>query len=101
PRPDWQAPVVRHDRVISVTAPALGAMILEVPLGARVTEGQRLARILAEPGKAAGEIAVLSPADGLLIIPASARMVRPGDAIATIVADRPAPGSATGRTVSN
>lgn len=101
PRPDWQGPAVRHDQVISVTAPALGALILEAPLGSRVTEGQRLARILAEPGRAEGEVAVLSPVDGLLVIRAAERMARPGDSIATILADRPAPGSAAGRTVSN
>jgi uncharacterized protein len=101
PCPDWHGPAVRHDRVINVTAPALGAMFLEAPLGARVTAGQRLARILAEPGRAAGEVAVLSPVDGLLIIRASDRMARPGDTIATILADRPAPGSAAGRTLSN
>jgi hypothetical protein len=29
------------------------------------------------------------------------RLARPGDTIATIIADRPAPGSAKGRTLSN
>ena len=99
PRPAWEGPAVRHDQVINVTAPALGAMFLEVPLGTRVSQGQCLARILAEPG--AGEVSVPAPADGLLIIRAADRMARPGDTIATILTDRPAPGSATGRTLSN
>jgi predicted deacylase len=101
PRPAWQGPAVRHEQVVNVTAPALGALYLEVPLGARVTQGQRLARILAEPGHAAGEVAVLAPIDGLLLIRAVERLARPGDTIATIIADRPAPGSAKGRTLSN
>jgi predicted deacylase len=99
PRPDWEGPAVRHDQVINVTAPALGAMFLEVPLGTRVRQGQCLARILAEPG--AGEVSVPSPVDGLLIIRAADRMARPGDTIATILTDRPARGSAAGRTLSN
>ena len=99
PRPAWEGPAVRHDQVINVTAPALGAMFLEVPLGMRVSQGQCLARILAEPG--AGEVSVPAPADGLLIIRAADRMARPGDTIATILTDRPAPGSAAGRTLSN
>ena len=101
PRPAWQGPAVRHEQVVNVTAPALGALYLEVPLGARVTQGQCLARILAEPGHAAGEVAVLAPVDGLLLIRAVDRLARPGDTIATIIADRPAPGSAKGRTLSN
>jgi len=101
PRPAWQGPAVRHDQVINVTAPALGALYLEAPLGVRVTQGQCLARILAEPGHAAGEVAVLAPVDGLLLIRAVDRLARPGDTIATIIADRPAPGSAKGRTLSN
>ena len=90
---------MRHDQVINVTAPALGAMFLEVPLGIRVSQGQCLARILAEPG--AGEVSVPAPADGLLIIRAADRMARPGDTIATILTDHAAPGSAAGRTLSN
>lgn len=101
PRPDWQGPAVRHDQVVNVTAPALGAMILDAPLGAQVKKGQCLARILAEPGRAGGEVAVLSPVDGLLVIRAADRMARPGDTIATVLTDRPAPGSAAGRTLSN
>ena len=92
---------MRHEQVINVTAPALGALYLEVPLGVRVTQGQTLARILAEPGHAAGEIAIPAPVDGLLLIRALDRLARPGDTIATIIADRPAPGSAKGRTLSN
>ena len=99
PRPAWEGPAVRHDQVINVTAPALGAMFLEVPLGMRVSQGQCLARILAEPG--AGEVSVPAPADGLLIIRAADRMARPGDTIATILTDHAAPGSAAGRTLSN
>ena len=33
PRPAWQGPAVRHEQVVNVTAPALGALYLEVPLG--------------------------------------------------------------------
>jgi hypothetical protein len=53
------------------------------------------------PGRAADEVAVLASVDGLLIIRAADRMARPGDTIATILADRPVPGSAAGRTLSN
>jgi len=101
PRPAWQGPAVRHEQVINVTAPALGTLYLEVPLGVRVTQGQCLARILAEPGHAAGEVVIAAPVDGLLLIRALDRLARPGETIATIIADRPAPGSAKGRTLSN
>ena len=47
-------------------APALGALYLEAQLGSRVRVGQCLARILAEPGHADGEVKVLAPVDGLL-----------------------------------
>lgn len=101
PLPAWQGPAVRHAQVVNVTAPALGAMFLEVALGARVAEGQRLARILAEPGHDSGVVEVTAPVEGLVIIRASDRMARPGDTIATIIADRMVPGSAAGRTLSN
>jgi hypothetical protein len=87
--------------VVNVPAPALGALYLDVALGTRVSAGQCLARILAEPGHAAGEVKVLAPVDGLLLIRALDRLARPGDTIATIIADAPTPGSAAGRTLSN
>jgi uncharacterized protein len=101
PRPSWSGPAVRQDHVVNVAAPALGALVFEAPVGARLREGQCLARILAQPGDPAGEIGVLAPADGLLLIRGRDRLARPGDTIATIVCDRPAPGSAAGRMLSN
>jgi hypothetical protein len=101
PCPAWHGPAVRQEQVVNVAAPALGALLMEVAVGARVTQGQRLARILAEPGHEAGEVAVPAPVDGLFLIRALDRLARPGDTIATIIADRPSPGSAAGRTLSN
>src|SRR5262249_18215918 len=92
PRPAWQGPAVRHAQVVNVTAPALGALFLAVAPGPRVTE---------EPGHDSGVVEVTAPVEGLVIIRASDRMARPGDTIATIIADRTVPGSAAGRTLSN
>ena len=100
PCPAWNGPAVRQEQVVNVPAPALGALLLEIPVGRRVTKGECLARILAEPGHAAGEVKVLAPVDGLLIIRALDRLARPGDTIATIITDRPAPGSAAGRMLA-
>jgi predicted deacylase len=97
----WQGPVVGHDQVVNVPAPALGAMFLEVALGARVTQGQRLGCILADPGHAAGEVEIVAPVDGLVLIHAMDRMARPGNTVVTILAERPVPGSAAGRPLSN
>jgi predicted deacylase len=100
PRPAWNGPVVRQDCVINVPAPALGTLLLEAPLGVRVAEGERFARILARPGDPAGEVEVKAPVAGLLLIRALDRLARPGETVATIIADAPAPGSARGRTLS-
>jgi len=99
--PSWNGPAVRQDHVVNVAAPVLGTLLLEASVGTRVKQGQRLARILAEPGAASGEVEVLAPVDGLLIIRASGRLAHPGVTIATILADRPAPGSVAGRLLSN
>jgi len=101
PRPAWNGPAVRQDHVVNVTAPALGALLFEAPVGARLREGQCLGRILARPGDPAGEVSLLAPADGLLLIRGRDRLARPGETVATIICDRPAPGSAAGRMVSN
>jgi uncharacterized protein len=99
--PGWKGPAVRQDHVVNVPAPALGTLLLDAIVGTRVKQGQRLARILAEPGSPKGEIEVAAPVDGLLIIRASERLAHPGATIATILADRPASGSAAGRLLSN
>jgi predicted deacylase len=99
-RPAWSGPVVHQDCVVNVPAPALGTLLLEAALGARVAQGQVLARILSRPGDPAGEVAVPAPVAGLLLIRALDRLARPGETIATIIADAPAPGSARGRTLS-
>jgi predicted deacylase len=101
PLPSWSGPAVRQDHVVNVAAPALGALVFEAPVGARLREGQCLARILAQPGDPAGEVSVLAPADGLLLIRGRDRLARPGETIATIICDRAAPGSAAGRMLSN
>jgi predicted deacylase len=101
PCPPWRGPAGRHDRVVNLPAPALGALYLEAALGSRVRAGQCIARILAEPGHADGEVKVLAPVDGLLFVRALDRLARPGDTIATIMADAPVPGSAAGKTLSN
>jgi predicted deacylase len=101
PRPAWSGPAVRQDHVVNIAAPALGALVFEAPVGARLREGQCLARILARPGDGAGEVSVLAPADDLLLIRGRDRLARPGETIATIICDRAAPGSAAGRMLSN
>jgi predicted deacylase len=101
PPPAWNGPAIRQDHVVNVAASALGALLFDCPLGMRVAAGQRLARILAAPGDEAGEVAVLAPAAGLLLIRARDRLARPGETIATIITDRPAKGAAVGRTLSN
>ena len=101
PRPAWNGPAVRQDHVVNVGAPALGTLLFECPVGARVAEGQCLARILVAPGDSAGEVEVPAPAAGLLLIRARDRLARPGETIATLVTDRPAKGAAIGRTLSN
>lgn len=100
-RPAWNGPAVRQDHVVNVSAPALGALLFECAPGARVAQGQCLARILAAPCDGAGEIEVPAPAAGLLLIRARDRLARPGETIATLVTDRPAKGAAIGRTLSN
>jgi predicted deacylase len=101
PRPAWNGPAVRQDQVLNVSAPALGTLLFDCPLGARVSEGQLLARILASPGEESGEVEVRAPASGLLLIRARDRLARPGETIATLITDRPAKGAAVGRTLSN
>jgi uncharacterized protein len=101
PCPVWNGPAVRQDHVVNVSAPALGTLLFDCPLGARVAEGAVIARILAAPGDAAGEVAVRAPAAGLLLIRARDRLARPGETIATLVTDRPAKGAVIGRTLSN
>jgi hypothetical protein len=101
PAPAWNGPAVRQDRVLNVSAPALGTLLFDCPLGARVSEGQLLARILASPGEETGEVEVRAPASGLLLIRARDRLARPGETIATLITDRPAKGAAAGRTLSN
>jgi predicted deacylase len=101
PRPAWNGPAVRQDHVVNIGAPALGTLLFECQVGARIAEGQCLARILAAPGDDAGEVEVLAPAAGLLLIRARDRLARPGETIATLVTDRPAKGAAIGRTLSN
>jgi predicted deacylase len=100
PCPAWNGRAVRLDCVVNVTAPALGTLLLEAPLGARVAEGDLLARILVRPGDPAGEVAVTAPVAGLLLIRALDRLARPGARIATIIADAPVEGSAKGGTLS-
>ena len=100
-RPAWQGPAVRQDHVLNVSAPALGTLLFECPVGARVSEGQLLARILASPGDPAGEIEIRAPAAGLLLIRARERLARPGETVVTLITDRPAKGAAVGRTLSN
>ena len=97
----WNGPAVRQDHVLSVPAPALGTLLFECPLGARVSEGQLLARILASPGEENGEVEVRAPASGLLLIRARDRLARPGETVVTLITDRPAKGAAAGRTLSN
>ena len=101
PRPAWNGPTVRQDHVLNVSAPALGTLLFDCPVGARVTEGQVLARILASPGDPAGEVPVHAPASGLMLIRARERLARPGETVATLITDRPAKGAAAGRTLSN
>ncbi len=101
PRPPWNGPAVRQDHVLNVSAPALGTLLFECPVGARVSEGQLLARILASPGDRAGEVEVRAPAAGLMLIRARERLARPGETVATLITDRPAKGAAVGRTLSN
>jgi predicted deacylase len=101
PCPAWTGPAVRQDHVVNVSAPALGTLLFDCPLGARVSEGQVLARILANPGDEAGEVAVTAPAAGLLLIRARDRLARPGETIATLITERPAKGAVIGRTLSN
>ena len=101
PAPAWSGPAVRQDRVLNVSAPVLGTLLFDCPLGARVSEGQLLARILASPGEESGEVEVRAPASGLLLIRARDRLARPGETIATLITDRPAKGAAVGRTLSN
>ncbi len=91
PCPAWRGPAVRQDHVVNVSAPALGTLLFDCPLGTRVSEGQVLARILASPGDEAGEVAV----------GARDRLARPGETIATIITERPAKGTVIGRTLSN
>ncbi len=101
PCPAWNGPAVRQDHVVNVSAPALGTLLFDCPLGARVAEGEVIARILAAPGDEAGEVAVRAPASGLLLIRARERLARSGETIATLVTDRPAKGALIGRTLSN
>jgi len=101
PRPAWNGPAVRQDHVVNVSAPVLGALLFECEVGARVTEGQCLARILATPCDGAGEVEVRAPAAGLLLIRARDRLARPGETIATLITERPTKGAAIGRTLSN
>jgi predicted deacylase len=101
PLPSWNGAAVRQNQIVNVAAPALGALLFEVAVGSRVRQGQCLARILAVPGDAASEITVPAPADGLLLIRGRDRLAQPGDTIATIVTDRPDPGSVAGRMLSN
>jgi predicted deacylase len=101
PCPAWNGPAIRQDHVVNVSAPALGTLLFDRPLGARVAEGEVIARILAAPGDAAGEVSVRAPAAGLLLIRARDRLARPGETIATLVTDRPAKGAVIGRTLSN
>ena len=101
PCPAWNGPAVRQDHVVNVSAPALGSLLFDCPLGAPISEGQCLARILAAPGDEAGEVAVRAPAAGLLLIRARDRLARPGETIATLITDRPAKGAVIGRTLSN
>ena len=101
PAPAWSGPAVRQDRVLNVSAPVLGTLLFDCPLGARVSEGQLLARILVSPGEESGEVEVRAPASGLLLIRARDRLARPGETIATLITDRPAKGAAVGRTLSN
>jgi uncharacterized protein len=97
----WNGPAVRQDHVLNVTAPALGTLLFDCPLGVRVSEGHLLARILASPGEENGEVEVRAPASGLLLIRARDRLARPGETVATLITDRPARGAAVGRTLSN
>jgi uncharacterized protein len=101
PRAPWKGPAVRQDHVVNVSAPALGALVFEAAVGSRVDAGQCLARILASPGDAAGVVEVRAPASGLLLIRGRDRLARPGETIATLITDRPAPGAVVGRTLSN
>ena len=100
-RAPWNGRAVRQDHVVNVSAPALGALVFEAAIGQRVEQGQCLARILASPGDAAGEVLVAAPVGGLLLIRGRDRLARPGETIATLIADRPAPGAVVGRTLSN
>ncbi len=100
PAAAWKGPAVRQDHVLSVTAPALGTLLFECPLGERVGEGRLIARILASPGEENGEVEVRAPASGLLLIRARDRLARPGETVATLITDRPAKGAAVGRTLS-
>ncbi len=101
PRAAWNGPAVRQDHVVNVSAPALGTLLFDCAVGTRVTARQRLARILATPCDGAGEVEVIAPAAGLLLIRARDRLARPGETIATLLTDRPAKGAAVGRTLSN
>ena len=100
PAPAWNGLAVGLDCVVNVQAPALGTLLLEAPLGARVAAGDLLARILVRPGDPAGEVAVTAPVAGLLVIRALDRLARPGARVATIIADAPVEGSAKGGTLS-
>jgi predicted deacylase len=99
--PAWNGPAVRQNQVLNVSAPALGTLLFDCPLGARVSEGQLLARILVSPGEESGEVEIRAPASGLLLIRARDRLARSGETIATLITDRPAKGAVVGRTLSN
>jgi uncharacterized protein len=98
--PAWDGIAVRQDHVVNVDAPAFGTLLYEARIGERLKAGQPIARILAAPGDPAGVVTVAAPVDGLLFIRGRDRLARVGQTLASLVADKPAPASAAGRTLS-
>lgn len=92
PAPHWDGVVAPLEHVEMLRAPVGGAVIYDVPLGAHVEAGARIASILARPGEPGGAFDVHTPQAGIVLSRRDRRMLRRGDDLAKIVGTRDSTG---------
>lgn len=96
PKPEgFRGLVAPIDHVEMVTAPRAGVILFDVRPGDRVTEGQRLARIVHSPCEEEGSVDVPAPQAGFILTRRAHRQTRAGDDLVKLVGERR---SATAKT---
>jgi predicted deacylase len=80
----FSGPVAGLDYVQMVNAPVSGAVLFEVPVGAAVKAGDRIATLVPSPGDKSADRLVTAPADGIVVTRISRRFVRRGDNLVKI-----------------